>query len=579
MRYKDIEVLNGKKVKKEKTSKIDVEKDINLAKKKAIESKKGIQEIDKDSEIEEVIEKEEKQEKVKKNKQNNKKNKNQKNDNKKGFSFKWINILIISILTGYSFYQGYKVYTSKLLPQKYMNIFFGILGLLLLNLIILIFTKKRKHIFRSILISFVSIVISVGIFVGGKYFNDINSFFHRNLGAPKVVKEEYYAITGKDSVHGDMSSVKEVVALSTDNNIDRLQDKFTASIKYEDSNDKLMSLPLVKKDNVIIAHQSIYELYLQNQANYKEKTKIIGTFELVQENVEKITKKDASKLTQKPFIVYISGIDTRTGKMPAKSLSDVNMLMAINPITHRILLVHVPRDYYVKVRGTRGLKDKLTHAGSIGGVKTSMETLEDLFGEIPIDHYIRVNFESVVRLVDAIGGIDIESELDHTFICNANKACDIRPGKNHLNGQCALAFSRERYAYLEGDRHRGQNQQQVITKIIGKMTSSKALIKNFNKILESLDGTFETNLTNIDISALLSMQLEDMSKWSISSISLSGSSKITRTYSMPSMDLYVMVPNYSQVEEAETEIKKLLKERKVEEKTEEDTTKTKKEDE
>lgn len=98
-----------------------------------------------------------------------------------------------------------------------------------------------------------------------------------------------------------------------------------------------------------------------------------------------------------------------SGSITTTSRSDVNIIMTVNPNTHKILLTTTPRDYYVTIPGISGeQRDKLTHSG-IYGVDASMATLEDIYG-IDISYYARFNFTSLVKIVDALGGVDVYSE-------------------------------------------------------------------------------------------------------------------------------------------------------------------------
>ena len=162
-------------------------------------------------------------------------------------------------------------------------------------------------------------------------------------------------------------------------------------------------------------------------------------------------------------------------------------------------MVNTPRDYYVQLHGKTGLKDKLTHAGLVGGVNMSMSTLEDLYG-IKVPYYVRVNFNAVVKLVDAIDGITLYNDQTRSFSCWTDRDCVFKPGDNNVKGKCALAFARERHAYTEGDRHRGENQEQVIQKIIEKVTEREIEkevdintrhLKLYNNFLDVLEGSFK----------------------------------------------------------------------------------------
>jgi LCP family protein required for cell wall assembly len=249
--------------------------------------------------------------------------------------------------------------------------------------------------------------------------------------------------------------------------------------------------------------------------------------------------------TTKPFVVYISGIDTY-GAISTIARSDVNILAFVNPITHKILLVNTPRDYYVQLHGTTGTKDKLTHAGTFG-IDMSIKTMEDLYS-VKIDYYLRVNFSSLTSIIDSIGGIEINSAYAFRM---GQYWFDV--GLNQLNGAQALAFSRERYSFEEGDRTRGQNQQRVIEAIIAKINNPINLL-HYQQILTSLGDTVQTNMSSDAISNLINMQLNDMHKWETTSISVTGAGSTNVTYSMGNIPLYVMVPDMASVEFAKTKI-------------------------
>ncbi len=138
--------------------------------------------------------------------------------------------------------------------------------------------------------------------------------------------------------------------------------------------------------------------------------------------------------------------------------------------------------------------------------------MQDIFG-IEVDYYARVNFNAVIKLVDAVGGLTINSDVNYSFRCWTDRNCVIKPGDNKVNGKCALAFARERHAYSTGDRHRGENQQQVIQLIIDKLSSSKSLLSNYDKILSALNKSFETDLSTDNITSLIQFQLNDMRGW------------------------------------------------------------------
>lgn len=242
------------------------------------------------------------------------------------------------------------------------------------------------------------------------------------------------------------------------------------------------------------------------------------------------------------FTVFISGIDTR-GELTEKSRSDVNILASINTATKQVVLISTPRDYYVPLSISNGAKDKLTHAG-IYGVNVCMDTLAMLYN-VNVDYYFRVNFGGFVEIIDALGGVTVDSEVafstdNYTFA----------EGSNELNGEAALEFVRERYAFASGDRQRGRNQLALIRGVINKALSPQ-LLMNYTTVLSALEGSFETSVPYDTISTLVREQLDQGGEWNIVSYSVDGTGDSQIPYSM-SQYAYVMVPDESTVETAKS---------------------------
>ncbi len=248
------------------------------------------------------------------------------------------------------------------------------------------------------------------------------------------------------------------------------------------------------------------------------------------------------------FAIYLSGIDTYGG-VTNRSRSDVNIIMAVNTQTKQILLLSTPRDYYVPLTISGGARDKLTHAG-IYGVEVSKGTLEELY-DITIPYYLRMNFSGFIDIIDALGGIDVYSPQTFTV----DPIMTYHEGYNHVNGLQALAFARERYSFSGGDRQRGENQMEVIRATIEKCQSSSMLL-NYQQVMESIAGTFESNIEQERIAQLVSAQLFEKTDWNIVSYSVSGSGSRQTTYSMPGRSVYVMLPDESTVERAKELLRK-----------------------
>lgn len=444
----------------------------------------------------------------------------------------------------------------NIVPSKYLILGIIVIILIILLLLYLLFSKKKLVVrIISIIIMIVLVVISG---VGSYYLSNTYNFF---TGAHKEYDILTYSVVVLEN-----SNYKELEDLKN-KNISYLNDDYKNDIKkylkesinyseklVEDFNALSDSL-LNEEVDAIVLEESYLVLINEETEDFDSNTKVIDTFEVqVKTHKEETSYID---VTEESFIVYISGIDQYGNVNSVRGRSDVNQLAVVNPKTHHILLVNTPRDYYVQLAGTTGLKDKLTHAG-IYGIDKSIKTLENLY-EIDIDHYLRVNFNTVIKVVDVIGGIDVCS--DKSFIPHTNRNVYIEEGWNNFNGEEALAYARERYAYTNGDHHRGANQQQVITAIINKLTSSKVIISKYNSILNVLNGSFQTDISTNTITSFIKYQLNKMPDWTVESIAVTGTGSSNYTYSMGmNYLLYVMEPDYESVNEAKAKITEVLNE-------------------
>lgn len=456
----------------------------------------------------------------------------------------------------------FKVLTFGLLPAKFFYLLFGVLLILNLLYFFLTLRKKAGKIIRIIL-GILAILFSVGLFLGGLKIDGLNGFLDKNFNDDKKYAI-YNVIISKDSSKKSLNDLVGAELFTFEESLPEVSDAdltsaTKASIKnsslvFKNDIETVMSRPLKSTSSASVINNGTFESYLAANEGYEAKIKIIGEIKVEVKNVEK-PKADASKnLAKKPFLLYISGIDTRTGTMPSRSLSDVNILAAINPATKKILLVNIPRDSYVLVHGDNGLRDKLTHAGSRGGLQLSTATIEDLFG-LKVDRNIRVNFNFVTKLVDSIGGITVTNDLNRTLTL---EGCTYQPGDNAVDGKCALRFARERKSYDSGDRHRGENQQQIITRIINKISSNKSIILGYEKILNAIDGSFESNLTSENITSLVRLQLDEMSPWQVESYNVNGSGRLTKTHSYPNQNLYVMDIDQTTLSTAKAKLETVL---------------------
>ena len=260
-----------------------------------------------------------------------------------------------------------------------------------------------------------------------------------------------------------------------------------------------------------------------------------------------------SDVTKNPFSFTITGIDV-DGTIDTEGRSDVNMVVTVNPKTHQILMTSIPRDYEIYMAEFDNSMDKLTHTGFYG-VQTTIAAEEQLF-DTKINYYVKVNFTTVERFIDAIGGIDVESEYE--FNPSKLKEWTVKEGMNHMNGKQALAFARERKAFVTGDNQRIKNQQLVFEALIKKAMSSRTMILSYNKVLSSLKNYFEMSFSSRESRKLVKYQLAKDPDWKIFKNTVVGGDGMLPTYSSGGEYAYVMTQDYESIENAKTLINAVL---------------------
>ncbi|MEA5143306.1 MAG: LCP family protein [Oscillibacter sp.] len=288
---------------------------------------------------------------------------------------------------------------------------------------------------------------------------------------------------------------------------------------------------------------------MEEYSTFAQDTKIIYQYGAPVEKQVSATH-EAIDVTKQPFIVYLSGSDSESGDINATGRSDVNILAVVNPSSHQIMLINTPRDYYVPMTVSNGVRDKLTHAG-VYGIDCSMGTLAMLYG-IDIPYYIRINFAGFKDIVNALGGVTVRS--DYTF---AAQGYQFTEGDNAVMGDAALAFVRERHSFAAGDNQRGRDQMAMIEAIL-KKAMSPAILTNYQSLLNAVSGSFTTNFSYNEMADFVQMQLSTGGGWNITSYAVTGTGDMTTTYTYPDENLYVMRPDTDTVSQAQTLIKQVM---------------------
>ena len=470
-----------------------------------------------------------------------------KKKNKSKMSFmKYLSIflLIVSVLI------LVLVYFINVLPIDY---FIVLLVLVLLIDLVVIKLLLCKGIIRNVIGVLLSIILIIFMVFGITY--ELNTIdFLKQLGFNTYKEENFNILVLNDSEYNSLKDLNSKIIGHLDNNyhvgLDKTIKKIEKEINFDskilvDINELVDSLINGEVDAIILEDAQISMLKEDNN-NLFDKFKILEIFNI---ETEIKNEKENIDVINDLYNILITGVDTY-GNITKVSRSDVNMVISINPKDNKILLTSIPRDYYVYL-STFSSYDKLTHAG-IYGIETSIMTIEDLL-DIDINYYVKVNFTTLIDIVDLLDGIQVTSKYEFTSIDGYH----YNKGINYLNGEEALSFARERKAFSEGDRIRIENQQLVLKSIINKLLSSK-IITNYNDLLKALNNKFLTNMKDEELTKLIKWQIDGMYNWDILNISLNGTDSYQYTYSYQKQLLYVMLPDKESVNNAKEKINSVM---------------------
>ena len=452
---------------------------------------------------------------------------------------------------------------TKMIPTIYMLII-GIV-LAVIAAIIWLLVWHTRYTGRFIGGTVLAVIMIAILAFGGFYINKTRSAISNISGETTEVTQMAVYVKSDDAAdsveatagytYGILSSLDRE---NTDGAVAHLNSQFGTEVQTKEyaGLTELADGILNGEVNAMLLNSGYLSVYedMDGYTDFSTKIKEVGTVEVestiqsAEESapIEPITTANGGKV----YTIYLSGIDTR-GEMTAKSRSDVNIIATVNTDTHEILLVSTPRDYFVPLSISGGAPDKLTHAG-IYGIDVCMDTLGMLY-DIDINYYFRINFGGFVKVIDALGGITVNSDYD--FDSKNILGYHFNKGENYLNGEQALIFARERYAFQEGDRQRGKNQMEVIRGVVKKALSPE-ILTSYSSILSSLDGCFGTNITYEEIAQILQQQLTNGGDWTIVSYSVNGTGATEKPYSM-SQKAYVMVPDYNTVDKAKSLMEKV----------------------
>lgn len=441
------------------------------------------------------------------------------------------------------------IWNSGLVPTKYLVAIIVVLLILFGVTFGLQYVKNKAYIVGIVLSIILSIFQVIGIVYmlkADKLMADVGGANYKTDNMIVVVKKDNPASNLMDASMYRFGTQTAVDQENTQIMVDNINTSLGREVKIEQYGtvQELANALLEGRVDAAIYNQALDGLITDAIEDYSEQVRVLYQYgietEIEQENVD----------VEEPFNVYISGIDV-SGPVATNSRSDVNIIMTVNPNTKKILLTTTPRDYYVQIPDISGeQRDKLTHAG-IYGVDASMRTLEQLYG-IDISYYARVNFSSLVKIVDTLGGVDVDSDFEFDA-----QGYHFQKGMNHLDGDQALAFSRERYSFEDGDNQRGKDQQKVLTAILNK-AMSPAILSNASALIADVSDSVQTNMTQEEMAKFIKMQLNDGASWTIESVAASGSGDTQACYSSGDQPLYVMWPDEAIVQGISAKMNEIL---------------------
>ena len=432
----------------------------------------------------------------------------------------------------------FQIIKLNLLPAK-LIVLVSLVMIILCLIILLILHFKAKKFLPRILAGVVALCMCVGLAYGNYFiyktdntFDVVTSLADSKATTTSIVVLKSSSIKKESGLKGKkIGTILDMDKKPTKRMLDDLnKDNIKYTTKDYSNLDELMEAFYSGEVDAICLNEKYRDILHETQAYFTFQTDT----RIVHQNVHytKVEKNDnpsdpVNDISKDAFTVLVSGNDSYGTLQDSNTRSDANLLLTVNPKTGTILMTSIPRDYYVELVCSdddpelacpEGSYDKLTHSGLMG-VKSTEETIEKALG-IKINYNVRINFSSVVNLVDALDGIDLDikkgEEVDIFYV---NSQPGLSVGKHHVDGETALAFARERHAYADGDNQRVRNQQKVFKAIFNRIVSPK-MITNYGKFMDALAVAFDTNLSGDEISKFVKYELNNMPNWKIESYAI-----------------------------------------------------------
>lgn len=441
-----------------------------------------------------------------------------------------------------------------ILPLNYTIYAFLAIAFLWLIIFPALFIIRIKK-SRKIIALFFSLIIMAGYGIGISYLHGTANFLSGITSFASQTKDFYIIAEKNDTKYNKLTDISGAKVFGVDDEQDgkkeafkKIKSRYFASVDYYEDIPNLGDGLLNGDCRLILLSEMDKGTMLQISPDFESKTKVIGKIRI------KVKEKAVAKrknVKTEPYNILITGID-HDKNIDEEGRSDVNMLVTVNPRTKSILLTSIPRDYRVKLKKFGNAEDKLTHTG-LYGADCTIDAIEDLL-DVDINYYVKVNYATVREMVDAIGGIDVYSDMQLSLDDESQETYTYIKGNNHLNGNQALRFARERDSYESGDVHRNMNQQAVMKAIIEKATSSTTILNKYGDILSGLKGYIRTNLSEREIKTIIKNELKNMGGWKITSQNITGEGNSDIVYSSPQAYVYIMEHDDESIEKSRRKI-------------------------
>lgn len=472
--------------------------------------------------------------------------------------------LILIVSSALFFYTFYKM---PMFPLKWSLI----VGVLLLGMLFItgFFTMKLKP--RNFFQKTVNVLLSFILFAGSVLLpyeeSKISALFESVTGT--TVRINIYALTNEYK-NNHPESFDESNTLYYENGMDREDFQtfadyliYGTTVSLDKDNQKYaleeinrLSGTEVKTIDEKSLDKSVDDLYsnsvdllvmadayasvVQDTPGYESfntDTEVVYSFERTIES--SFTSPFESSLTRKPFIVFFGGND-QTGSLSLQGRTDVDMVVAVNPNSHQIAIINLPRDSYIPNPDYDGSYDKLTHLG-LTGLDNTLKGISNLLDE-DVESYVLVNFDTYQKIIEALGGVTVDNPYEFTAIDGEY----FPAGNIDLSPESALMYVRERYSLPGGDFDRNMHQQLVMQAMIQKITSPEGIV-HFNEILDNVKDCFLTNLSSKSIYSLVSKQLDENISWNIVKYHVEGLTGEEECASAPGQYLSVVYPYENQI--------------------------------